>query len=290
VTANLGPGDWRLEPTVCVGLLALVAVYITLWRRGRLRGDDDVSPWFATAAWRPVVFATGVVTGFIALQSPIDVGGDDYLVSLHMLQHLLLMMVAPPLVLLGICGVGSTGGDRHRRWRALGTWITRPWQATVIFNVVLLVWHLPVLYDATLTTQPIHIAEHLTFIAAGVVFWWPIVDPLRRQSPRPVTPFQKIAMLVVAGVPPTVLGFVLAMGRSAFYDFYARAPRLWGVSAVTDQQVAGTTMLGLGNVIYFAAISIIFLRLFGNPAEDETIAEEESVTAQTASSEPNALV
>jgi len=275
VTANLGLGDWRMEPTVSVGLLALVTVYIALRRRGHLRADDDVSPWFATPRWRPVLFATGMVVGFVALQSPIDVGGDDYLLSLHMLQHLMLMMVAPPLVLLGICGAAGVNSDKHRRWGAFWTWITRPWPATAIFNAVLVVWHLPVLYDATLTTQPIHILEHLTFIAAGVVFWWPIVDPLRRPGTRLVTPFQKIAMLVVAGVPPTVVGFVLAMGRSAYYDFYARAPRLWGLSAVTDQQVAGVTMLGLGNVVYFAAISIIFLRMFGNPAEDEALLEDD---------------
>ena len=218
---------------------------------------------------RLLLFGCGLLVAFLALQSPIDRGGDEYLFSLHMTQHLLLMMVAPPLVLLGICGARSVGDGAAQRWRMMWNWLTRPWQATVLFNAVLLVWHIPALYDATLTTQSIHIFEHLTFIAVGIVFWWPIVDPLRRPSTQPVSPFQKIAMLVVAGVPATILGFVLAMAQSAYYEFYARAPRLWGLSPIADQQWAGVIMLGLGNLVYFAAVSVIFLRLFANPSDDE---------------------
>jgi putative membrane protein len=269
MTGHLGLGDWTLEPTVTVGVVATVTVYVVLTRRGRLSAADDMSPWFSSVRVRPVFFALGVISGFIALESPIDTGGDAYLLSLHMVQHLLLMLVAPPLVLLGICGAAPVADGVARRWRAVWTWITRPWPAALLFNAVLIVWHIPALYDATLTTEPIHVFEHLTFIAVGVVFWWPIVDPLRRPKTRPVSPFQKISMLVLAGIPPTVLGFVLALGQSVYYDFYARAPRLWGVSALSDQQLAGVIMLGLGNLIYFAAISIIFLRLFSDPAADE---------------------
>lgn len=272
MTGHLGLGDWTVEPTVTLGLATLIVVYVVLTRRGLLSVRDDVSPWFGSPRWRPLLFGLGIVCGLVALESPIDTGGDSYLLSLHMIQHLLLMMVAPPLVLLGICGAAPLAADTAPRWRAAFTWITRPWPATLLFNVVLLVWHVPALYDATLTTEPLHVFEHLTFIAVGVVFWWPIVDPLRRGDTRLVSPFTKMAMLVLAGIPPTVLGFVLALGRSVYYDFYARAPRLWGVSAISDQQLAGVIMLGLGNLIYFAAISIIFLRLFTNPADDERAA------------------
>jgi cytochrome c oxidase assembly factor CtaG len=153
--------------------------------------------------------------------------------------------------------------------RRLWTAITRPLPAAVIFNVVLLVWHIPALYDTTLRNEALHVLEHLTFIAVGVVLWWPVVDPIRGESTIPVSPFQKIAALGVSGVPPTILGFIFAMGSSAFYEFYARAPRLWGLSAVDDQQIAGVIMFGLGNLVYFAAISVIFWRLFENPADDE---------------------
>jgi putative membrane protein len=242
-------------------------------RRGLLRHDDDVSPWFKRSALRPWLFAAGIACAYVALQSPIDKGGDEYLLSIHMVQHLLLMMVAPPLVLLGIAGAKPPPDTVLPRLRAVWSFITRPWQATLIFNVVLLVWHIPALYDATLTTEWIHIVEHITFAAVGLVFWWPVVDPMRVGNGRPVSPFVKMAMLVLAGIPPTVLGFLFALVGTPVYDFYARAPRLWGWSAVLDQQVAGVIMFGLGNIVYFVAISVVFIRLFGNPADDEAEAE-----------------
>lgn len=238
-------------------------------RRGLLRDDDDVTPWFRRASIRPWLFFAGIVCALVALQSPIDEGGDEFLLSLHMVQHLLLMMVSPPLVILGIAGARPPSPDMLPRLRAVWSFVTRPWQATLIFNAVLLTWHIPALYDATLTTEWIHVIEHLTFAGVGLIFWWPVVDPMRVAHQQPVSPFVKIAMLVLAGIPPTVLGFLFALVGSPVYDFYARAPRLWGMSAVLDQQVAGVIMFGLGNAVYFVAISVVFLRLFGSPGDDE---------------------
>ena len=269
LTAHLGLGDWSWEPTVLLGIAAAVVAYITAWRRGVISGRDDVSPWFRDRRLRPALFASGVAAGFLALQSPIDTGGDEFLFSLHMLQHLLLMMVAPPLVLLGIAGVRPPATDRHPALRRIWWAITRPWPALLLFNAVMLVWHIPALYNTTLTVEPVHVLEHLSFIAAGIVFWWPVIDPVRGATTSPVSPLTKIAMLGVSGVPPTVLGLIFALSPSAFYDFYVRAPRLWGLSAVADQQIGGVVMLGLGNIIYFVAISVIFFRLLSDPARDE---------------------
>ncbi|HEY6378625.1 MAG TPA: cytochrome c oxidase assembly protein [Candidatus Dormibacteraeota bacterium] len=267
--ASLGPTDWNFDPTVIAGLLALAALYGAAYRQGLLSARDDVSPWLPSARWRPWLFALGLLSALVALQSPIDRGGDAYLLSLHMVQHLMLMMIAPPLALLGIVGMRPFPRGLHPRLRALWTAITRPWPALIIFNAVLLTWHIPQLYNTTLTNDPLHIFEHVTFVLVGVIFWWPVVDPIRGPETIPVGSFQKIVMLVLAGVPPTVLGFVFAMSPHALYPFYAAAPRLWGMSPTGDQAVAGVIMLGLGNLIYFAAISVIFLRMFGDPAADE---------------------
>jgi putative membrane protein len=269
VKASLGLGDWTFEPTVTLGLVALVAAYVIAVRRGRLRRDDDVSPWLSSPRWRAWMFGLGALTAFLALESPVDTGGDNYLLSLHMVQHLVLMMVSPPLVLLGICGMRPPDPARAPGLRRLWTAITRPLPATVLFNAVLLVWHIPTLYDTTLRNEAAHIVEHITFIAVGVVLWWAVVDPIRGEGTTPVSPFQKIAALAVAGVPPTVLGLIFSVASNPFYEFYARAPRLWGLSPVTDQQVAGVVMFGLGNLIYFAAISVIFWRILGDPADDD---------------------
>lgn len=277
--AHLSLSDWGWEPSILLGLAAVSFAYFLAVRRGLLRDDDDTTPWFRRATLRPWFFGAGIVSAFVALQSPIDTGGDEYLLSLHMVQHLILMMVSPPLVLLGIAGMRPPPATVAPRLRAVWGFVTLPWPATFIFNAVLLIWHIPSWYDATLTTEWLHVIEHLTFIAVGVIFWWPVVDPMRVHHGRPVSPFVKIAMLVLAGIPPTVLGFLFCLVGTPVYDFYARAPRLWGMSAVLDQQVAGVIMFGLGNVVYFVAISIVFLRLLANPADDE--AEIERTAAET---------
>ena len=274
LTGHLGLGDWSFEPTVVAGLVAAVALYWVGWRRGVLSGANDVSPWFRSGRARPLYFATGVAVAYIALQSPIDAGGDEFLFSLHMLQHLLLMMVAPPLVLLGLAGMRSLPAPRFAVLRRVWWAVTRPWPAVLLFNAVMLVWHIPALYDTTLTTEPIHVLEHLSFIAVGIVFWWPIVDPVRGPATKPVSPLEKIAAMVVAGIPPTVLGLIFALSPVAFYSFYVNAPRLWGISPVSDQQYGGVLMLGLGNIIYFIAITIVFVRLLGDSARDEAEAAE----------------
>ena len=269
MTGHLGLGDWSFEPTVVCGLALAVVAYVLAWRRGVLSPGNDVTAWFKNGRVRPWYFAAGIVIVYLALQSPIDRGGDEYLFSLHMLQHLLLMMLAPPLVLLGIAGIQVPPVDRARVPRRVWWAITRPWPAVLLFNAVMLVWHIPALYDTTLTTEPIHVLEHVSFIAVGIVFWWPIVDPVRGPATHPVSPLTKIAAMAIGGIPPTVLGLIFALSPVAFYSFYVNAPRLWGISAVADQSYGGVLMLGLGNIVYFVAITIIFVRLLGEPARDE---------------------
>lgn len=263
---------------VC-GLVALLVAYLMMWRRGLLRARDDVSPWFARAGWRPALFGAGLLTAFLALESPIDRGGDQFLFLIHMLQHLLLMMVAPPLIILGLVGAQPLPRERYRAVRRVWWFITRPWIALLIFNVVMLVWHLPALYDTTLTTEPVHVLEHLSFIAVGLIFWWGIVDPIRDAETVTVSPLEKIAALVISGIPPTVLGILFALAPTAFYSFYVHAPRLWGITPLTDQQIGGVLMLGLGNIVYFVAITIIFMRLLGDAAHDEEEAMADAVRA-----------
>jgi putative membrane protein len=239
--SSLSLWTWSWEPTVTAGTLALAAAYGWLViRSGR------------SADWSPlarIYFAAGLLVLFLALESPIDVGGDNYLFSLHMLQHLLLAMIVPPLLLLGL----------PERWRAFDRIRVSPLAASIIFNLVLALWHLPFLYEATLRNQPIHVLEHLTFLAAGVLFWWPVLVPTER--PGAMTVIGKIAYLGFAGVPPTILGLAFILSPTVLYPFYAAAPRVTPLSPIDDQIAAGLVMFGLGNLIYFVAIWIIFFRL-----------------------------
>ncbi len=255
--ASLSLSSWTWEPTVLAGVLALGGGYAWL-----LRGGSPGS-WSAMAR---IYFLAGLLTLFLALASPIDVGGDRYLFSLHMLQHLLLAMIVPPLLLLGLPDVFHAF-DRVRVSPLLGN---------IGFNAVLTVWHLPFLYEATLRNQPLHVLEHLSFLGAGVLFWWPIMVPAGRRFA--MSAIGKIAYLGFAGVPPTILGLAFILSPAVIYPFYAAAPRVTPLSPLDDQLVAGLIMFGLGNLIYFGAIWVIFFKLDDKAA---TTGERSAVEIET---------
>jgi putative membrane protein len=239
--ASLTLWSWSWDPTVFGGTVALAAAYLWL-----LRGRGRVPGWSPMAR---VYFAAGLLLLFLALESPIDVGGDYYLFSLHMVQHLILAMIVPPLLLLGL----------PEQWRALDRLRVSPLAANIVFNLVLAVWHLPFLYEATLRNAPLHVLEHLSFLAAGMLFWWPIIVPSAARKAMSVV--GKIAYLGFAGVPPTILGLAFILSPTVLYPFYAAAPRVTPLTPLDDQLAAGLVMFGLGNIIYFVAISIIFFTL-----------------------------
>jgi putative membrane protein len=246
--------SWSVDPTVLAGIAALAAAYVWLLRH---RGAS-------LETWSPisrVYFAAGLAVLLLALESPIDVGGDRYLFSLHMVQHLMLSMVVPPLLLLGL----------PARWLAWNRLRVHPIVASLVFNGVLVTWHLPFLYQATLTNEGIHVLEHLSFLATGVLFWRPIIAPAVARLG--LSPIGKIAYLGFAGIPPTILGIAFILSRSVLYPFYATAPRISSLGPLEDQQLAGLVMFGLGNLIYFGATAVLFFALdrkeatAGDPAE-----------------------
>jgi putative membrane protein len=272
---SVSPADWSLDPSILAGIGVACALYVLAMRRGWLRHDDDTSAWSLSPATRSLCFFAGVLICFVALCSPIDAISDQYLLSVHMLQHMLLMMVAPPLVVLGLAGAPPPPARFLPRLRRVWTGVTRPLPAFFLFNLDLLVWHWPAFYDATLYNEALHAFEHLTFIAVGLVLWWPVVDPIRGEGTTPVAPLHKIALLALSGVPSTVLGLLFALASQPFYSFYVKAPRLWGLSALTDQQIAGVVMLVSGVVVGFLGITAVFLRMLRSPEDDERALEEE---------------
>lgn len=236
------PIPWTFDPSIVAGIILAGFAYLYFGRRL----EDGGRLWF---------FFSGLGCFAMALVSPVDYISDHYLLSVHMLQHILLTMVAPPLVLAGLPPAAG---------RALPRYLLNPWLTVTVFNVVLLGWHWPSLYDETLLNENLHILEHLMFIATAFFFWWPIVGPAR--DGEGMSDMMKIAYLAFAGVPPTVLGMTMALAPATLYSFYSAAPRLFGdISVVLDQQLAGILMFGIGNLIYFVPISRIFMRMMEDP-------------------------
>jgi putative membrane protein len=249
---------WSLDPS-----LAYVAIAACLYVLGS-RGRDRPRPLQALA------FAASLVTIVIALDSPIDYYADQ-LFWAHMLQHILLLTVAPPLLLLG--------RPWPRMWRALpleirtnvartiarSRWVTpvralaRPLPVWILFNVMFVGWHIPAAYDATLTSGFIHAFEHAMFFFVGLLFWARVIDPgpLR---PRLVWP-ARIAYAASAMVVGWLLAITLVMMPHPIYGYYeALQTRPGGISALTDQQIAAGVMWVPGSLAYTITFIIGFYR------------------------------
>ncbi|HEX5528452.1 MAG TPA: cytochrome c oxidase assembly protein, partial [Methylomirabilota bacterium] len=240
---------WHADPTVVGGLLVLGAVYgaATLWRH-RLDPRARVEPA------RIVSFAgaLGVLLG--ALTGPIHDLSDYYLFSAHMVQHMLLVFAMPPLLLHGTPGWMVRPLLRDARLLRVGRVLTRPGGAFATFNVVLVAWHLPPLYNLAMEQHPVHIVEHLMIMAASVVLWWPMLSPLD-EMPRAPYPVQMLYLFVV-GLPMVMVAIFISMADSLLYPYYAAAPRVWEqLSPQTDQHLGGLIMWIPGGMIFLAALS-----------------------------------
>ena len=245
--------EWHGHPSVIIGLLALTGAYLLAVGPLRWRFGVERRP----GAWSVASFLTGVVVIFVALLSPLHELGDSYLFSAHMVQHLLLMLVAPPLLLLGTPGWLLRPALAAPRTLHITRFLTSPVMAFVAFNVVLVLWHLPPLYGLALRERGIHILEHLMFISAAVIMWWPVLSPLS-QAPRASYPMQMLYLFVIPTVP-AILGAMITFANSVLYDWYAEAPRVWEISAHTDQQVGGIIMWVPGGLAFLLTLIVVFL-------------------------------
>jgi cytochrome c oxidase assembly factor CtaG len=196
----------------------------------------------------------------VALETPIDTISDHYLDSVHMLQHVLLGFVAPPLMLLGLSPRMAGRLMRVPLFRA----VTEPVPAQVIGAAVMILWHIPALYDATLRSEELHIVEHITFIAAGMVLFWPVLKDTSTHARWEMSPGAKLLYLLVATIPQDGVALALLFSREPFYEYYARVSRLVdSLTPLIDQTLAGAVLMVLGKATMLVSGLAIFFRWFG---------------------------
>lgn len=214
-------------------------------------------------------FFAGLFVMWLALETPIDTVSDHYLDSVHMVQHVLLAFVAPPLMLLGLSRAMVGQVVRIPAVRAL----TEPVPAQVIAGVIMVVWHVPALYDATLHNEGLHVVEHLMFIASGVFLYWPMLDATSSYARWGLSPGAKLVYMLLATLPQDGVALALIFSRVPFYEFYTRVPRLIaGFTPLIDQTVAGAVLMIFGKVTLAIAALVVFFRWFGvEQAEDRGI-------------------
>lgn len=237
---------WDLHPSVIIGLVLLGGLFAYL---GGFR-----------AARRHVVsFLGALVVLFFALNGPLHNLSDNYLFSAHMAQHLLLTLVFPPLLLYG-CHADVVRPLLRPRWvMALGRVVTRPLAAASLFTAPIVLWHVPVLYEAALRDHTLHILQHLVFLATAVIMWWPVLSPVP-ELPR-IPHLVQMLYLFLLGIPMSVTGALITLSDSVLYPFYAAAPRVGGLSPLDDQQIGGLLMWVLGGLMLWIVMTVIWFRL-----------------------------
>ncbi|HZU11902.1 MAG TPA: cytochrome c oxidase assembly protein [Chloroflexota bacterium] len=245
--------QWNWDPSLILGILALAAGYA--YAVGPYRRRRDLPP---AGGGRIAAFAAAELLLVFALISPLDAVGDESLFSAHMVQHLLLAALWPVLILVALTPwmvrpvfTGPLRGPFR--------FLTHPVAAIALFNLDIYLWHFPYLYDLTLQNEGIHILEHLTFMAFGLLNFWPILSPIVEQ--RLSYPLQ-VLYLFADGMFMMVLGIVFTFSPLVFYTPYVSAPRLWGISPLSDQQLGGLIMWYPGNLPYGVLLVSAFYRWF----------------------------
>jgi putative membrane protein len=252
------PSTWH--PHVDVWLLVAGLLIAYFWAL-RSVGPRHVEPFEFTATRRQKTwFVLGCAVIFIASDWPIHDLAERYLYSVHMVQHLLLTLVAVPLLLLGMPAWMWRAILRPRWLMSTARTLARPLVALIIFNGVLVFTHWPVVVTAAVHHHLLHFGIHVLLVFSAVVMWTPVLSPII-ELPRLSYP-GRMLYLFLQSLVPTIPASFLTFGDRPLYHVYESFPRLWGISAHTDQLVAGLIMKIAGGAILWGAIGVMFFRWF----------------------------
>jgi putative membrane protein len=257
--------EWSAPIGISVALCVTIMVYARGWFRVRAAFPNLIP------LWRLAAFAAGIISIWIAIGSPLA-AFDEASLSVHMVQHLLLMAIAPPLILLGAPALPLLHGLPQKiardvvgpllRWnfaKSLGLLITNPAICWLAAAFALIAWHVPAIFELALRKNWLHELEHATFLTAGLLFWWPVVQPWPSVArwPRWSIPLY----LFFATLPCDVLSAFLAFSDRVVYRSYLSAPRLFNLAPLEDQQYAAAIMWVSVTLIYLIPLAIVTLQL-----------------------------
>jgi cytochrome c oxidase assembly factor CtaG len=282
---------WSLPLVPLIGLTLTLLLYLAGWRAARRTRPRELP------SWRAASFVAGIVSLWIAIASPID-ALDDYLLSAHMIQHFILMSIAPPLIVLGAPTVpllrGLPRGFRFvlrplfgARWlRAFARFLIHPVVAWLLMNIAYLGWHVPAAFELTFASESIHQIEHACFFLTSVAFWWVVLAPWpsRRAWPR----WTVIPYLLTADILNTVLSASLVFSGRVLYPSYANAPRVSTLTPLQDQIAAGAEMWVLNSIIFLVPAVVLTVRML-SPRSLRPVAASSADGPARAKGKPHSL-
>jgi cytochrome c oxidase assembly factor CtaG len=255
-----GWGSWSFDPALWIVLVAAGTWYVSMLRRVHRRTGKPVG----AGHWLP--YFSGLVVLLLALGSPLDTIGDSWLLWAHMSQHVLIADIAPPLLILGLrAPVLPLGMPRTAlRWVAHRGWIgrfwgvaTKPWVALTAWAAATWFWAIPSVFDYTAQHGALHVVEHLTLFYTGMALWWLIITPL--PSERRETGMVRLAYLGFSRLASAVVCLPLTWLGTSLYSLYGTAPHAYGMTAVTDQRLAGATMCLIEFLVFGIGVAVVFI-------------------------------
>jgi cytochrome c oxidase assembly factor CtaG len=265
---------------VSAGLILAALLYLVGWARVHRLDRDSVG------GWRAASFTLGLLFIWVATASPLAALDHDMLTA-HMVQHLLLMTFAPPLILLGASVKTLVYGLPHRFVQVMG----QSFQSTGLYQVwsalthpaicwlgaasTLVAWHIPAIFVLGLRSQIWHGIEQASFLATGLLFWWPVVQPLPNSLKWPEPSI--LLYLFLATLPCDILSGFLVFCDRVVYSVFLSSPQSFGLSALEDQQCAGALMWTCVTVVYLIAATLFAARLLSpHRSEEQPILQFES--------------
>ncbi len=256
---NLSP--WHAHPDVWLLFGSIVAAYLIAVRRHARETGEPV------AKRRTRFFVAGVAVLWIGADWPIHDLAERYLYLVHMSQHLLFTLIAAPLL---IAGMPAWLLRRFLRPRPVATafgFVTKPLVALIVFNSALLFVHWPAVVELSVRSEWFHFGLHVMLVSTALLMWWPVMSPLPEYPALPA-PGQML-YLFLQSLAPTIPASFLTFGNHLLYPVYGTFPRIWGISAFTDQLIAGLIMKLIGGAILWVFITAIFFRWYRQEREDE---------------------
>lgn len=247
---------FEIYPSIAVGCVYLLGAYALSVgpARRRFRWSEE-----GPTPGRVVSWLAAVAVIFFSLNGPLHEWADGYLFSAHMVQHLLLMLVMPPLLIYGLPPWLVRKALEVRPVYRLARVLTHPGIAFAAYNAVLIFWHLPQWYNLALLDHTVHIAQHLSFMAVAVMMWWPILNPVEELQRIPDGPLL-MGWVFLFGIPGTIVSALITLSDHVLYPWYAAAPRITSLSPLDDQRLGGLIMWIPGMLVFWVAITVIFFR------------------------------
>jgi putative membrane protein len=266
--------SWKFPLLLTLAMVFVALLYLRGWLHLRSAAVTVIP------GWRAGSFLLGLLLIWLALGSPLA-AFDEQLLTVHMIQHLLLMTFAPPLILLGAPFMPLLHGLPRQfvqtvlsplfRWpslQRLGHFLSQPALCWFAAAAVLVGWHVPAAFTLGLQSEGWHVVEHACFLTAGFLFWWPVVQPW--PSVPVWSQWSILLYLFLATLPCDILSGFLVFSERVAYPIYLSTPRQFGFSVLADQQCAGALMWTCVTIVYLVPAAILTIRLLSPRTSSET--------------------